>query len=209
MIRVEKSCLLPLALGALGVAVAVWPARSLAQDASKKIEIQKCQDADGKWHYGDTAAQECARSKITVIDKRGLKVDEVKAPPTEEELKREEAAAAAKLEEEARAAEEKRARDRILSIYDSEEAILRARDERVGHVDRQIATYADMEGRLRERLEKSRAQGVKPEALQQVEADIDAYKRAIVSAREQRAEIMTRYAQDLEQYRALHAPTQN
>ena len=27
--------------------------------------FKKCQDADGNWHYGDQAAQECELSRIT------------------------------------------------------------------------------------------------------------------------------------------------
>jgi len=204
VIPVEKkaSCL-ALAIGALCVALAAFPLQVSAQQAGKRVEIKKCQDADGKWHYGDTAADECARSKITVIDKRGLKVEEVGAPPTAEELERRKIEAAEQQEADAKAEQEKRARERILSIYDSEAAIFRARDERLGHIDRQIATYKDMSGRLQQRLEKARSTGAAPEAIKVLEDDIGAFEGAIATSEQQRSEIMERYGQDLELYRAL------
>jgi len=205
--RVEKNaCRLALAVGALAMALVAVPPQVSAQQAGKRVEIKKCQDADGNWHYGDTAADECARSKITVIDKRGLKVEEVGAPPTAEELARQKAEAAAQQEAEAKAEEEKRSRERILSIYDSEAAIFRARDERLGHIDRQIATYKNMSGRLQQRLDKARSTGATPEAVKVLEADLGAYENAIVTSEQQRSEIMEHYAQDLELYRALKQP---
>ena len=37
--------------------------------------ISKCQDADGKWHYGDNAASICGDARITIIDDRGRKIE--------------------------------------------------------------------------------------------------------------------------------------
>ncbi|MCK5360782.1 MAG: hypothetical protein KAJ95_09155, partial [Gammaproteobacteria bacterium] len=41
------------------------------------LAISKCQDASGKWHYGDNAAAACGDATITVIDKRGRKIEEI------------------------------------------------------------------------------------------------------------------------------------
>ena len=65
--------------------------------------IKKCQDEEGKWHYGDNAAEECERSRVTEIDESGALVKHVKAPPTQEELD-------AKRELDARLAEKKQNR---------------------------------------------------------------------------------------------------
>ena len=56
------ACLLTLSLLLPGPGVHAAP--------SGASSIKKCQDATGKWHYGDTAADECARSKVTVITEK-------------------------------------------------------------------------------------------------------------------------------------------
>ena len=50
--------------------------------AAKGAGIKKCQDETGKWHYGDTAAEGCAKSKVIVITETGTKRKEIAAPPT-------------------------------------------------------------------------------------------------------------------------------
>jgi len=197
----------PLPVLVLLLASGAWLGAGVpAAGAADKVEIKKCKDDQGQWHYGDNAAEECARSKITVIDDRGVKRDEVKAPPTPEELARQASEEAAAKEAAEREAEEKRARELISAKYDSEEAIIRARDERIAHVDRQEASYKDMLGRLQKRLETATAQGVKPEALKQVEDDIAAFERAITAENQKREEIMQHYAKDLADYRAVKNP---
>ena len=62
--------------------------------------ISKCQDANGKWHYGDNAASVCGDARITIIDDRGRKIDEVAPPMTVEEFN------ALEAEEKRKAAEE-------------------------------------------------------------------------------------------------------
>src|SRR4051794_22505527 len=50
-------------------------------------KIKKCQDASGRWHYGDTAAESCNQAKVTIINAKGLRVKEIDVPPTEAQLK--------------------------------------------------------------------------------------------------------------------------
>jgi hypothetical protein len=49
------------------------------------VIIKKCKDATGRWHYGDTAAEECAKSKITEMSDEGTTKQVIAAPPTEGE----------------------------------------------------------------------------------------------------------------------------
>ena len=92
--------------------------------------ISKCQDADGKWHYGDFAADACAQSKVEKINQKGQKIGEQKAPIPEEE--RQKRALEKKLAAEKKAAEKiQRIKDkRLLSVYESPEAIEKAREDR-------------------------------------------------------------------------------
>ncbi len=103
--------------------------------------IKKCQDDQGNWHYGDTAEAACSRSKITTLNDRGFITDQQEAPKTQEELAAEESARTA--EEEARvkqeAAEEER--QRILSIYETEDDIDRQRDNQLDSVQSNIDVH--------------------------------------------------------------------
>ena len=50
----------------------VLPLSATAAEPKGKL-IKKCQDAAGKWHYGDNADVACAKSKITEISPEGIK----------------------------------------------------------------------------------------------------------------------------------------
>src|SRR3990170_5018641 len=80
--RIDKHCLF-LAAATLLLATSLHA-------APKGQEIKKCKDAKGTWHYGDNAATACGQAKITVINDRGIKVNEVAAPLTAEERKQQE-----------------------------------------------------------------------------------------------------------------------
>jgi hypothetical protein len=178
----------------------------LAPAAVAQKSIKKCQDAEGRWHYGDTAAEECERSKITVIDKRGLKLDEVAAPRSQEEIEREtreNAEERTRAEEAERMREEQQDRDqRLLATYEGPAAIVRARDERLEHIDRTIGTNNELIARLREKR-VAQAQARAQDQVEAVDRQIAAYEEANATAREQRAAVEARYNADLERYREL------
>ena len=140
--------------------------------------ITKCQDADGKWHYGDAAAQECEDSKWTDLNARGVVVDEKEVPPTAAELRERQAKAAEERREKKRKAEEEAEWQRMLSVYDKEEFIIFARDTRLENLNTMIQVNHDLLKRLRENLEAYQLQsGKKAEAevkkLQQRIADFE------------------------------------
>ncbi len=103
--------------------------------------ISKCKDEDGKWHYGDNVRHLCAKAKVTEINNRGVKVNELAAPKTKEELAAEEA----KKAEEAKILAEKNAKEkekeRILSIYETEDDIERARSNNVVSLEQQVVVH--------------------------------------------------------------------
>ena len=152
------------------------------------MAIKKCKDADGNWHYGDTAVEACNTSKITTLNKRGVITDEEAPPKTDEELAAEKQAA---LEEEKRverelAAEEERRR--ILNIYESEDDILRQRDNQLssvqGNIDVHKAYLKNMDARI-DRYQKQLAVLESEAAKKSVKEKIaDASKRVETSTKE-------------------------
>lgn len=172
--------------------------------------IKKCQDATGKWHYGDIAAEECARSRVTEIDNRGLKVDVHEAPPTRAELEAAREAEATREQEQERAEEQRRRDNHLLATYDSEQSIIRARDERLESLGKLLKNDETYKAKLQENLndlQKLEAKASSDEKLQQdIEAlrtQIHEYEQAIDSRLRQRELVMGRYNSDLNRYRDI------
>jgi len=43
-------------------------------------KIKKCKDAEGKWHYGDQAADECERANIIELSTQGITTKVIRPP---------------------------------------------------------------------------------------------------------------------------------
>ncbi len=190
----------------------------LAAPASPALAttIKKCQDASGNWHYGDNAAEECAKSRITEIDQRGVKVKEREAPPTPEELKAREVEHS-RAEEDKRHADEQARRDRLLlETYESEEGIVRARDERAKYIENSIRVNEELSKNLRNNLAQLKGQvpagqsapaGSKLAAdITRIEAQLARYEAASTDLRKELANLRMRYDADLARYRELKQP---
>ena len=176
--------------------------------------ISKCQDADGKWHYGDNAASICGDARITIIDKRGRKIDEVAPPMTVEEFNALEAEELRKELEEKENAKRELEKRRILAIYPREESIIRARDERLKGMDNNIrvqeALLDDM--RLDMKVLESKKMPEDPKArakresqINSQQASIDAYYQAITRLRREREQTSEKYERILREFRELTA----
>lgn len=174
--------------------------------------IKKCQDAEGNWHYGDTAVDECERSKVTTLDKRGFIRGENEAPKTEEEMAIEEASRAQELAEEKRVADEKEERNRLLSVYQSEADIDRQLDNQIYSVDSNIAVHnvylkgmASKVARLKER------QAVQNKTVaQKTQVEIEAAEKKIVESKKelealevQKKQIQQRFKREKELFRSI------
>jgi hypothetical protein len=166
--------------------------------------IRKCQDEAGKWHYGDQAAEVCARSRITEIDGRGLKVDEI--------LSVEELAAIRKEKEanknERLLVEEQRAKDRrMLARYDSEQAIVYSRDQRLSSIDNYVAIHQELLDRLvvnLKRLENNIGASPTKKEKQQIanqKSQIADYESAIAARTTDRGTEVERFEGLLASYR--------
>lgn len=167
-------------------------------------QIKKCQDAHGRWHYGDAAAEACA-SKVTVMDQRGLKMKEIAAPLTKAEI---EAQAKAEAEAEAQrdTKEAQQRRDRqLLATYATEEDIRMGRDRRVHDLDAHIRAAEDTLNTLRAARERMQAQGDEAN-LAKSDAQIARHEAAVAERKKEREAIQKQYEADVARYRELKNP---
>ena len=174
--------------------------------------IAKCQDADGKWHYGDNAAAACGDSRITVIDKSGRKIEEVEAPLSEEEVQALEAEKKREELEQKMAAKREMEKQRILAIYPSEDSIIRARDDRLSGMDRNIKLQEELLDSMRLDLKEMEAktppQNEKAKAkrashINSQQKNIDEYYQSITRLRRDREQAAQKYEKILKEFREL------
>lgn len=169
--------------------------------------IAKCRDANGKWHYGDFAAEACEQSKVTHIDEQGVHIKDSVVAPTQAEINARRAA------EERRTAERKRMRDqqlrdrRLLTKYDSLEAIERARDARLQALESEIKTSETFLGRLQDRQVKLQqyagSSSKYRNEMKVLDEQISAYEKSIASRTDERTRIIERYDEDLARYKDI------
>ncbi len=179
----------------LGVAIAATAAGP---------QIKKCQDAQGRWHYGDSAAESCA-SKVTVIDQRGLKMKEIAAPLTDAELDaKAKAEANADAQRETKEAQQRRDRQ-LLATYAAEEDIRIGRDRRVNDLDAHIRAAEETVKTLRATLARMQGQGDQANVAK-TEAQIARHEAALAERKKERGAIQTQYEADLARYRELKNP---
>lgn len=195
--------------------ILLLPLSAGAADATKGKLIKKCQDAAGKWHYGDSAAEECAKSKVTEISETGIKKKEIAAPPTEQEI-REREARKDELEQERKLAEEKRRRDELLlSTYGHEDDIAYTRDRKLAQLESAVKASEDTLKSLRAALVRLEAQaaeesrGGKPvpaqtaKSIAQTRNQIATHEAVVQAKRKEQEGVRKQAVTDLERYREL------
>ena len=184
--------------------------------ADQGATIKKCKDATGMWHYGDTAAEECSHSKVTVMTEEGTTKKVIAAPPTEQELKQLE------QRQEAEEAEHKKAEDQakkdvlLLSTYGSEDDINYIRDRKVAQVETTIksseetlkslrAALARMEALAVDETKGGKASEDKTTAknIELTKAQIARHEALIADKHKEQETLRKQYADELERYREL------
>jgi len=194
---------------ALGLSLPAFSAH-----ATKGITIKKCQDATGMWHYGDTAADECAKSKITVMTEEGTTKKVIAAPPTEEELRQR--AAHQEAEDAARQkAEEQAKKDALLlSTYGGENDITYIRDRKIAQIESTIKASEDTLKSLRAALSRMEAQAAsEPKGgkddktvlknIEMTRAQIARHESLIADKRQEQEAMRKQYAEELVRYREI------
>lgn len=192
-----------------------------AADGAKKPRIKKCQDASGQWHYGDSADEDCARSKVIELDTRGVKRKEVAAPLTEAQLKEREKNRE-RDEQEKKLAEEQQRRDQqLLATYAIEDDIILTRDRKVSEYEAQINASMETLKSLRASLEKLQKQAadeerkiktVSPQTAKTIannEAQIAKHDAYVEKMKKEQDAMRLQYQSDLERYRELKRKPQS
>lgn len=182
-------------------------------------QIKKCQDAKGRWHYGDTAAKECAEARITEINKRGIEVREIAAPPTPEQMKEFEQKKLEKEREIARKEANARRDKILLSTYGTEQDLVDTRDRKVAELGAQVQASQDTLAALqaaRARYQKQAASeargGGKPsaktaEGLARTDAQIAKQQQFIQAKQQDRDALRNQFDADLARFRELKNPS--
>jgi hypothetical protein len=202
------------------VLLAAWvPMFATPVDAAKKLptdtKIKKCQDESGKWHYGDEAAEECARERVIELSPEGIKTGVIKAPPTPEEVRQREQQQA-ELEEARKQAEDQARRDeQLLSTYGHEKDIIYIRDRKLAQIEYTISAASETMKPLRAALSRMQADAAKfRERGREVPADLSSQitktqaqiirHEAMITKKRREQEIITQQADaDLNRYREL------
>lgn len=187
---------------------------AVSAPAAEAPTIKKCKDATGRWHYGDTAAAECAKSKVTVMSDEGTTKNVIAAPPTEQELKEREAQRETIEAEQARSQEQKRKDGLLLSTYGVEDDIIYIRDRKIAQVEASIKASEETLKSLRAALTRMEAQAAddskdaksaaaNTKNIEMTRSQIVRHEGAITVKRREQEALRKQYAEELERYREL------
>jgi len=184
-------------------------------DNAKDAKIKKCKDDAGKWHYGDSAAEECSQSKVTVISEKGFTKKVIAAPLTEAELKERELKKE-ELEKEQKSAEDQAKRDALLlSTFGVEDDINYVRDRKIAQIESGIRASEETLKSLRGALARMEIQaadetkGDKTSAeqtaknIEQTRIQIGKHEVVVAARKKEQEDIRNQYAADLARYREL------
>ena len=174
--------------------------------------IKKCKDATGQWHYGDTAAEACAKSKITVLNEEGMTKKVIAAPPTAQEIKEREAQKEVSELEQQKAVEQAKKDTLLLSTYGVEDDIIYIRDRKIAQVETTVKASEETLKSLRAALTRMEAQAVdeskndkKDEQtaknIEQTRKQIARHETVIADKRKEQEAIRHQYTEELQRYR--------
>ncbi|GBE07140.1 hypothetical protein BMS3Abin11_00243 [bacterium BMS3Abin11] len=185
---------------------------ALLANSSASYAIAKCQDADGKWHYGDNAATVCGNAKITIIDKTGRKIEEIDEPLTLEVINAQKAEEKRKRLEEKLRTKRELEKKRILAIYPGEDSIIRARDDRLKGMDKNIRLQGELLDTMRFDMKglEAKANTANEKEKKKLEMriktkqeNIDDYYQVITHLRREREQTADKYKEILKEFREL------
>jgi vacuolar-type H+-ATPase subunit I/STV1 len=177
--------------------------------------IKKCKDATGQWHYGDSAAQECAKSKITVMSDEGMTKKVIAAPPTAEELKEREARKETEEAEQQRAADQSKKDALLLSTYGVEDDIIYIRDRKIAQIESSVKASEETLKSLRAALARMEAQAADEgkgdkaadqstvKNIEQTRKQIARHEGVVAEKRKEQEALRKQYADEMERYRVI------
>jgi len=177
--------------------------------------IKKCKDATGQWHYGDSAAQECAKSKITVMSDEGTTKKVIAAPPTEQELKEREARKETEEAEQQRAADQSKKDALLLSTYGVEDDIIYIRDRKIAQIESSVKASEETLKSLRAALARMEAQAADEgkgdkaadqstvKNIEQTKKQIARHEGVVAEKHKEQEALRKQYADEMERYREI------
>lgn len=186
-------------------------AATAVEAAAPTVTIKKCQDAAGKWHYGDSAASACANSPIVEMSETGVPRKVVPRPLTADELK----ASEQQKDDDSKAVDQAKKDELLLSSYAHEADIVYVRDRKIAQLDASISASQDTLKSLRAALARLETQateekrGGKPaseqstKGLAQTQAQIAKHEAAIVTKQQEKELVREQSAKEVERYRQL------
>ncbi len=199
---------------ALGLCLPVMGLHAASGTASGPT-IKKCKDATGQWHYGDSAAQECAKSKITVMSDEGTTKKVIAAPPTAQELKEREARQEAEAAEQQSAAEQAKKDALLLSTYGGEDDIIYIRDRKIAQIESSVKASEETLKSLRAALARMETQAADEgkgdkaadqftvKNIEQTRKQIARHEGVVAEKRKEQETLRKQYADEMERYREI------
>jgi len=184
-------------------------------DEKKGTRIKKCRDAAGKWHYGDSADEECARSKVIELDMHGIQRKEIAAPLTAAELKEREQNRERDEQARKQIEDQQRRDQQLLATYAIEADIILTRDRKVSDIEAQIRASDETLKSLRSSLARLQAQAaeeqrtgkqVSPQTAKTIannEAQIAKHEAYVEKMKKDQDAMRTQYQTELERFREL------
>ncbi len=168
--------------------------------------ISKCQDASGKWHYGDHAASECdTGASVTEFLESGIMIKVHEPPPDAEVLRKQREQLQKELDQKQQREEKLRDDRQLLNQYANEQVIFLLRDQRLGELGKQLAfnrkILADLE-KERSLLPESISEYQKQE-VHDLEQRIGRFERAIEQGIGSIAKTENDYKKLLDRYRQI------
>jgi hypothetical protein len=200
---------------ALGLCLPVMGAHAASGMAPGPTTIKKCKDATGQWHYGDSAAEECARSKVTVMSEEGMTKKVIAAPPTEQELKEHEARQEIEAAEKQRAADQVKKDALLLSTYGGEDDIIYIRDRKIAQIESSIKASEETLKNLRAALARMEAQAADESKgnkaadqttvknIEQTKKQIARHEGVVADKRKEQEALRKQYADEMQRYREI------
>jgi hypothetical protein len=204
-------------LALVPLVVLLVSAGALAASGEKSTTtIRKCQDAQGRWHFGDFAAEECEHSKVIEMSTQGVKKKEIAAPLTAEQLKQQEEQHAESERERLRAEERKRRDEVLLSSYGTESDIAYVRDRKLAQIEAAIqasegtltplrTVLARMEKQLEEETKRGDQKAIKQttQSIKQTQEQIARHEATIAAKKAEQIAVRKQYEEELARYREL------
>lgn len=204
-------------LALVGIVFSLASAGVLAAAGEKPgATIRKCQDAQGRWHFGDFAAEECERSKVIEMSTQGVKKKEVAAPLSAEQLRQQDEQRAESERERLRAEEQKRRDEVLLSSYGTESDITYVRDRKLAQIEAAIqasegtltplrTVLARMEKQLDEETKRGDQKAIKQTAnsIKQTKDQIARHEATIAAKKAEQVAVRKQYDEELARYREL------